>query len=183
MLNRQHIPNLLTFSRVAVIPLCLLLMLLQPQNLTVWLLWLFVLASITDFLDGFLARKWNVISPLGAMLDPIADKLLVGLMLCFLVSVNGHFLAPAALIILREIYMAGLRETLALSNVALPVSAGGKWKTATQMAAITAVLYGMSTAARWAYQLGELLLWLSALLAVLTAYHYSLAAWKVWRHD
>lgn len=166
MLNRRHIPNLLTFARVFAVPLCLGFMLLDPKP-EVALLWIFVAASLTDFLDGYLARRWQVVSPLGTMLDPVADKLLVALMLLYLLVEGGItppsppaaarfafgyappamlLFFPIAVILLRELYIAGLREFLATRQIALPVSKGGKWKTALQMVAITLLLAQMAYA-------------------------------------
>lgn len=175
MISKKHIPNLLTLLRVAAVPVALVLM---AGNVGPWpLLLLFIAASLTDFFDGYLARQWNATSPLGTMLDPIADKLLVALMLFYLAFVTHLGLVPIALILLREVYISGLREFLALRQVALPVSKGGKLKTATQMLAII-VLYGsvaLQTPQLW--DPGMLLLWLSALLAVWSAAQYTRAAW------
>lgn len=196
MLTRRHIPNLLTFARVAAVPLCLALMLLNPACKAIALFWIFVAASITDFLDGYLARKWNVVSPLGALLDPIADKLLVALMLVYvlwalilppiIVPISPLFL-PVALILLRELYISGLREFLAIRQIALPVSKGGKWKTAVQMLAITLLLAAMAFGApisnptpltELCANAGLALLYLAALLAVSSAISYTRASWK-----
>lgn len=141
MLTRARIPNLLTFARVAAVPACLAIMLANPSWKYVALLSLFVAAALTDFLDGYLARKWNATSALGTLLDPIADKLLVALMLVYLLTLKGAvLLVPVAIIILRELYISGLREFLASRQVTLPVSAGGKLKTATQMLAVIMLL-------------------------------------------
>lgn len=183
MLSRRQIPNLLTFARVAAVPLSLVLMLAAPA----WnaaLLWIFIAAALTDFFDGALARRWQAVSPLGTLLDPVADKLLVALMLLYLLW-GGDAASPAALfppvvvILLRELYIAGLREFLAARQIALPVSRGGKWKTALQMLAITLLL------ARGAY--GDLAPWTdfglplliaSALLAFTSAVSYTRASLK-----
>ncbi|MES2984343.1 MAG: CDP-diacylglycerol--glycerol-3-phosphate 3-phosphatidyltransferase [Pseudomonadota bacterium] len=140
MLTRQQIPNLLTFARVAAVPISLALMLLAPRHATP-IFWIFLAAALTDYLDGYLARRWNAITPLGTMLDQISDKLLVATMLLYLLLMMGlPLLLPVAVIILRELYISGLREFLALRAIALPVSKSGKWKTALQMAAITLLL-------------------------------------------
>ena len=172
---KRHIPNLLTFARVAAVPLCLGLMLCLPAQKAA-LLWIFIAASITDFFDGYLARRWNVVSPIGALLDPVADKLLVALLLVYLLIVpegvayvgspeimiaegslhgwirgevpgppNSFFVhmplfLPVMVMLLRELYISGLREFLAARAIPLPVSKSGKWKTALQMLAITLLL-------------------------------------------
>lgn len=140
MLARRHIPNLLTVARVAAVPLALGIICLKP-GWTVTLFFLFLLAAITDFFDGHLARKWNVVSSIGTLLDPIADKLLVALMFIYLLIVMGNaLLLPVCIILLRELYISGLREFLAAKNIALPVSKGGKLKTTLQMLAIGTLL-------------------------------------------
>jgi cardiolipin synthase len=140
MTLRQRIPNLLTFARVLAVPVSLALIYLPGEH-GMALFWIFVVASLTDLLDGYLARKWNAVSALGAFLDPVADKLLVGLMLIYLLTRFGTMLLlPVILILLREIYISALREFLAAKHVTLPVSKGGKLKTALQMIAVTLLL-------------------------------------------
>lgn len=143
MLNRQQVPNLLTFARVLAVPVCLGIMLSNPTWKAQALLWIFIAASLTDFLDGYLARRWQVISALGTMLDPVADKLLVALMLLYLLMEAGAMLPlflPVTVILLRELYISGLRAFLSARQITLPVSKSGKWKTALQMIAITLLL-------------------------------------------
>ena len=139
MLTRAQIPNALTLGRVAAVPLALAVILLLPSAHGLLFL-LFFVASVTDFLDGYLARKWGVSSALGALLDPIADKLLVALMLLYLMGYYGLSLLPVAAILLRELYISGLREFLANRQIALPVSRGGKLKTALQLSGIGLML-------------------------------------------
>ena len=179
MIARQQIPNLLTFARVAAVPVCLALMLLAP-GARMALLILFILAALTDFLDGYLARKWNTSSRLGALLDPIADKLIVALMLLYLAVLNVAAFLPVAIILLRELYIAGLREFLAMQGIALPVSGGGKLKTAVQMLAITLLLAqdALSTRFLTLTSLGTPLLYLAAMLAFISAAQYTRASAK-----
>jgi CDP-diacylglycerol--glycerol-3-phosphate 3-phosphatidyltransferase len=174
MVAKQQIPNLLTFARVLAVPLALGFML---SGAGAWPLFvLFVAASLTDFFDGYLARKWNCTSALGAMLDPVADKLLVALMLLFLITHSDTPLLPVAVILLREIYVSGLRETLALKSIPLPVSKGGKWKTALQMMAIALLLGAMTFGVARLWQPAILLLWISAALAFWSGVQYTRAA-------
>ncbi len=201
MLARRQIPNLLTGARVMAVPLCLVVIALNPDDQARCLLGIFILASVTDFFDGYLARRWNVTSTLGALLDPIADKLLVALMLLYLLAeIPADFLpqpmdlslpmilfVAVALIVLRELYIAGLREFMASRQRTLPVSRGGKWKTALQMIAILLMLTAMArlTCTECVppldtpiYLLGLALLCVSALLAVTSAVGYTRAAIK-----
>lgn len=175
MMRKDQIPNLLTFGRVLAVPLALALMVMHASALP--LLIIFILAAITDFFDGWLARKWNSTSSLGTMLDPIADKLLVALMLFYLAVITRMALLPIAIILLRELYISGLREFLALRSVPLPVSKGGKWKTALQMIAII-ILYG-AIALRMPelWNPGIITLWAAVALSLLSAVQYTRAAW------
>ena len=175
-MRKQQIPNLLTLARTLAVPVALALIVLQvgPGPL----LALFLFAAATDYLDGYLARKWNAVTPLGTMLDPIADKLLVALMLVYLAVVTQMAFLPIALILMRELYISGLREYLALRAIPLPVSSGGKWKTTVQMLAII-VLYGsvfLQHPRVW--DGGIVLLWIATFLALTSAVQYTRAAWK-----
>ena len=205
MLHRRQIPNLLTFARVLAVPVSLAIMCLAPER-TMLLFVLFVAASLTDFLDGYLARRWNATSAIGALLDPIADKLLVALILIYLLTQLGaSLLLPVSLIILRELYISGLREFLAARHITLPVSYGGKLKTALQMFGISlalgrlafnpphalvfpcAIVHDMKgvlttscISQPWLLRLAETagvpLIQASAVVAVLTAIHYTYIA-------
>lgn len=181
MLARQQIPNLLTFARMAAVLVCLALIVLRPSCMAFALFWIFVAASLTDYLDGYLARKWGVVSPLGTLLDPIADKLLVAVMLVYiLVAFGSEFLLPVLVILLRELYVSGLREFLAMGQIPLPVSKGGKWKTALQMIAIAALIspYSFAVADISVSHVGMLLLYTAAALAVISAADYTKASMK-----
>lgn len=173
MVTRTQIPNLLTYGRVAAVPVSLLIILLQP-SLHGLLFVLFIAASMTDFLDGYLARKWNAVSPMGALLDPIADKLLVALMLLYLMMYYGLSILPVSVIILRELYISGLREFLANKNIQLPVSKGGKLKTSLQMSGI-----GLMLLAAWmpsldmALTFGDYVIWAAAVVSLATAIDYT----------
>ncbi len=166
--------NILTLSRIAAIPLVVLCMWLDRP----WSPWvsviLFAAAAITDWFDGYFARRYHQISRLGRFLDPIADKLLVAAVLVMLV-LNGplrEWHVFAALIILaREILVSGLREFLAELLVGLPVSQLAKWKTAVQMLAIAFLLVG-DAAGPIVTTIGLWLIWAAALLTLITGYDY-----------
>ncbi len=178
MLARKQIPNYLTFARVLAVPAALAIILINPLC-TKALFWLFLAASITDFFDGYLARKWNVVTQLGTLLDPVADKLLVALLLLFLLLDGAHaaLFLPIALILLRELYVAGLREFLAMRRIPLPVSQSGKWKTATQMLAILLLLGAQGYGHPAAHILGSVLLGIAAILAFTSAASYTRKSW------
>lgn len=185
MLKKSEIPNLLTFFRVAAMVVVLVVAALFPAYRAV-ILWLFIAASITDFLDGYLARKWSTVSPLGTMLDPIADKLLVATVLVYLLKFTSAPVGAVAVIICREIYIAGLREFLAARHIALPVSKGGKWKTALQLTALILLLAAITYPMPYAliqgtylitvWNIGMILLWISAVLSLVSAFHYTRSA-------
>jgi cardiolipin synthase len=170
------LPNLLTLSRIVAIPLVVASFYLPPG----WAQWtacvIFSLASLTDWLDGHLARRWSQQSELGRFLDPIADKLLVAASLFMLTAFHRFShptIFPALVILSREILVSGLREHLAGLRVGLPVSRVAKWKTGFQMTAIGVLLVGNAGPASVPVQaIGETLLWFAAVLTLYTGYDY-----------
>jgi len=175
------LPNVLTLSRIAAIPLLVLLVALRLPAADLAACVVFSTAAITDYFDGKLARDRRQTSELGRMLDPIADKLLVGAALMMLVGMgrlSPTGLYPAIVIMLREILVSGLREFLAGIRRGLPVTRLAKWKTGFQMGAIGTVLAGDSTAAflhlAWlpVTAIGEAMLWVAAILTLVTGWDY-----------
>jgi cardiolipin synthase len=176
------LPNILTYGRIAAVPV--VVGLLYWQSIVgggLWLRWLalavFIAAAVTDILDGYLARVWEQQSSLGRMLDPIADKLLVAsclLMLAAEETIRGWTLFPAVVILCREILVSGLREYLAELRVSVPVTRLAKWKTTAQMVAIGFLIAGAAgdRVVPGVTQFGILLLWLSALVTLYTGYDY-----------
>ncbi|NQY60539.1 CDP-diacylglycerol--glycerol-3-phosphate 3-phosphatidyltransferase [Cognatishimia sp.] len=139
-----NIPNILTVLRLLAAPAIAVFFLLLPRPFADWAaLAVFILASLTDYLDGFLARRWKQVSKLGAMMDPIADKAMVVIALAVMVvfsSLSLWILFPATLILFREVFVSGLREFLGDVAGTLKVTQLAKWKTATQMVAITVLI-------------------------------------------
>ena len=133
------LPNLLTYARIIAVPALVMSYYLEGY-VGRWLsLLIFLIACITDFFDGYLARVWKQTSALGRLLDPIADKLLVATSLMLLVSdytIGGWSMLAALIILCREIFVSGLREFLAELRVSVPVTRLAKWKTTLQMFAI-----------------------------------------------
>lgn len=173
-ITKAKIPNLLSLLRVLMILPMMVSWFVFSRETTYWITFvLFSIAAATDFLDGYLARKWNVGTELGAMLDQITDKLVVATVLLFLVFDRSVGIIPALLLLLREIYVSGLREYLALKHIALPVSKIGKWKTMIQMVAILVVLAGMCFQVAPMVLGGNVLLIIAAFLALWSAYQYS----------
>lgn len=175
----MNIPNILTSMRVALIPVLVLVYLL-PFNGHYWVACgIFALASVTDWLDGYLARKWNQSTPFGAFLDPVADKLLVAVALVLLAQHHHHLLMtlPALVIICREILVSALREWMAEMGARgiVAVSNIGKWKTAAQMAALL-ILLSQPPGFSWLVITGYVLLLISAALTLWSMVQYLLAA-------
>ena len=175
------LPNLLTLSRIAAIPLLVVLVALRMPVTDFIACVVFGIAAITDYFDGKLARERHQLSNLGRMLDPIADKLLVGAVLMMLVGTSrlrAGGLYPAIVIMLREILVSGLREYLAGIRIGLPVTRLAKWKTGFQMGALGTLLAGNSSAVilhiPWlpVEVIGEAMLWVAAALTLFTGWDY-----------
>ncbi len=177
-----NLANILTLSRIAVIPIFVGTF-YMTGNLGHWLgLIIFVFAGVTDFLDGYVARSQNLVSPFGRFLDPIADKLLVATAIIMLVAVgriHGLAVLAAVVILCREILVSGLREFLAELKVSVPVTQLAKWKTTVQIFSLSFLIIG--TAAPFeipAAEIGVILLWIAAILTLSTGYDYLKAGMK-----
>jgi CDP-diacylglycerol--glycerol-3-phosphate 3-phosphatidyltransferase len=168
---KKKLPNILTYSRILIIPLLVLVYLCVKGGISNWLCaLLFFYASVTDFFDGYLARAWHAHSNLGKFLDPIADKLLIATCLMLLVGSHRADMLPALAILCREILVSGLREFLADLRISVPVSTLAKYKTTAQMAAIFFLLLGPSVP--FLQSVGDFLLWAAALVTLFTGYAY-----------
>jgi cardiolipin synthase len=181
------LPNLLTLSRIAAIPLLVALVAMRTPATDLCACIVFGIAAITDYFDGKLARARLQLSDLGRMLDPIADKLLVSAALMMLVGLNRLSplgLYPAIVIMLREILVSGLREYLAGIRVGLPVTRLAKWKTGFQMGALGTLLAGNTSAVLLHIGflpvsfIGEVMLWIAAALTMITGWDYLTAGWR-----
>jgi cardiolipin synthase len=178
------LPNILTYARIAAIPVvvgCIYAQAIMDGPL--WLRWValavFIAAGVTDFLDGYYARIWDQQSAFGRMLDPIADKLLVASCLLVLAAddkFRGGFgvLLAAIIILCREILVSGLREYLAALRVSVPVTKLAKWKTTLQLVAIGFLIAGEAgeTILPETTLIGIILLWLSAIFTIYTGWDY-----------
>lgn len=169
-----NLPNLLTISRIVVIPVIFLTLYIDSFLWQMFTATLFMLACITDYFDGYLARKRSETSAFGRLLDPIADKLLVSSALVLILAKPNMLTfsisyIPAFVILCREILVSGLREFLREVNVGLPVTRLAKWKTCFQMTALTMMLYN----GLWHWNgIGEFLLWIAGVLTFITGYQY-----------
>ena len=172
-----NLPNLLTLSRIAVIP-PLIALFYWRDPLANWVACgLFTAAAFTDFFDGYVARMRHQRSRLGTMMDPIADKLLVASAVVMLVAFDRAPVIPVLVILCREFLVSGLREYLAELAVGMPVSRLAKWKTMIQMVAIGVLLVGPAGpvfVAPWLTTplVGEGLLWIAVALTLITGFDY-----------
>lgn len=175
------LPNLLTYSRIAAIPVLIALFYI-PEAWAAWTcLVIYAAAAITDYFDGKLARAWGATSMIGRLLDPIADKMLVTAVLFMLAAfdrLQGWSIVPAVIILLREVLISGLREFLAGMNArGLPVTALAKWKTTIQMLAIGFLIVGETGTRAFHGQLpvteiGIAGIWIAAVLTLVTGWTY-----------
>lgn len=167
---KSHIPNLLTVSRIVLIPPLIAFYWYSPESYLPFAL--FALLAVTDFFDGYLARKWSVMSDFGAFLDPVADKLLVVSLLLTLAIERADmwFTVPALIIISRELVMSMLREWMAKIGLSRQVAVGktGKIKTASQMGALCLFLLPMEEAALPAF----ILLYIAKCLTCYSLFQY-----------
>ncbi|MFA6279948.1 MAG: CDP-diacylglycerol--glycerol-3-phosphate 3-phosphatidyltransferase [Bdellovibrionales bacterium] len=179
----NSLANKLTLTRIVLIPLILLLLVL-PYGWAAWAAWFFfTIAGVTDFLDGYMARRDNQVSRIGQFLDPIADKLLVSAVLLLLVynqKITGFTVLPAVIILLREVAVSGLREYLAGLSVSVPVSQLAKWKTTIQLVALGFLIIGTENSPFMipSTLIGDTLLWMAGGLTVITGYDYWRASLK-----
>ncbi len=185
-----NIPNSLTAFRIAIIPVLVIMYLFSSWPMRhEWLTVVFVIAAITDWLDGYLARKLNLISPFGAFLDPVADKLIVSTALVLLVSdslvlekafSSVLFIISVAVIIGREIVISALREVMAEMGKRgdVAVDKSGKYKTVFQLISISMLLYSQPLFGLPIFKIGEGLLYLAVGLTLWSMWVYLSAAAK-----
>ena len=172
----MNISNILTLLRIGVIPIIVICIYMKEPFFGWIAFFLFCLASITDYFDGYIARLRNEITNFGTFLDPIADKLLVAAVILILTSkgvIRDWDTIPALIILLREITVSGLREYLAGIKVSIPVSRIAKLKTFLQLSALAILILSESTLDLiQIIYLGKIFLWSSGILTLYTAYDY-----------
>jgi len=169
-----NIPTSLTLSRILLIPLFLFI---TPEH-PVWGAVLFSVASITDFLDGYIARKTGQITKFGIILDPIADKFLVISALILLVELGSLNAIVAIIIIIREFLVTALRVAALTKKIVIPAEKGGKIKTTLQIFAIIFLILKDSLFGIDLYSAGTVLIWLAMFMAVVSGYNYTVSFWK-----
>jgi CDP-diacylglycerol--glycerol-3-phosphate 3-phosphatidyltransferase len=187
-LEIDNLPNRLTIFRMLMIPVVVTFLFLTQSAPEVLLpyqgwfghiaCWLFVIASITDFLDGYIARKRNIVTVFGSFLDPIADKFLVVSALIMLMALDRIHPIIVIVLVLREMYMTSLRLLALTEDVDVPVSNLGKWKTTAQMVAIPMLMVFDEFLWLDMAIIGTALLYVSAVLSLWSALRYSLSMMK-----
>lgn len=187
-LEIDNLPNRLTFFRLLMIPVVVMTLYFTKRTPDILLpyhkylgdiaCWVFVVASFTDFLDGYIARKRNLVTVFGSFLDPIADKFLVVSSLIMLMALDRVHSIVVIILVLREMYMTSLRLLAMTEEVNVPVSSMGKWKTTAQMAAIPfLMIYEESFGIPFAL-IGEYLMYIAAILSLWSAILYSISMLK-----
>ena len=181
-MNLHSLPNLLTIGRIAAVPLVVGLFYWKSNPWAAPLAALvFILAAITDWVDGYLARKWGVTTPLGAFLDPVADKLMVATALVLLVAHDQRvvIVVSAMIIVGREITVSALREWMSHmgARAKVAVSSLGKWKTILQMVGLSFMVYRNDLFGLPIYSMGVALLVVAAVLTLWSMVSYLRAAW------
>ena len=179
----MNLPTLLTLLRIFAIPVIVIVYYLPTPLAHPLAAMIFVLAAITDWLDGYLARRFKQMTKLGAFLDPVADKLIVAVALVMVVGehISGLLVIPAAIIVGREIAISALREWMAElgKRRSVAVSFVGKFKTTLQLGALIILLWVTPTSPWWLKGLGILGIYLAAVLTIWSMCIYLRLAWPV----
>ena len=179
---RSNIANILTVSRLFLLPVIIALFYVENTwgGVAAWLcLFIYIIGAITDYFDGYLARKLEQITPFGIFLDPISDKIYVSTLLILLVAferIDGIWIILVILIFAREFMISGLREFLGPKNIQVPVTVLAKWKTSTQMLSLGFLILGPY--APYATGLGLVLLVIATALTLVTGLSYMVISLK-----
>jgi CDP-diacylglycerol---glycerol-3-phosphate 3-phosphatidyltransferase len=175
-----NVPNLLSLSRILSVPIFIVLMLDPSPVRTLAAGIVFSLASATDWLDGYLARKWGQVTKMGKLLDPIADKILIMSALVILVELPPHIVHSwmAILIIGREFAVTGLRAIASSDGIIIPAETVGKYKVGAQITAVLSLLLHHAFTRDWMRDLGWYALWIAMILSVYSAWKYFRTYWN-----
>ncbi|MDR2666740.1 MAG: CDP-diacylglycerol--glycerol-3-phosphate 3-phosphatidyltransferase [Holosporales bacterium] len=175
MNNFYTLPNLLTMSRVVLLPIFILGFFLKSRTGIALSLLIFVFCCITDYLDGYYARAYKQITKIGQMLDPLADKVLISIAILAIVgfSIISHYtIIPAAITLCRDMVISDVRDATKCCGNDFATSYLSKWKTATQMFSISLILLSSVMNSATLLRLGELIFWLSSITAVISGIIY-----------
>lgn len=169
-----NLPTILTLSRIVLIPFFIII---TPDNPVLGII-IFGIASLTDFFDGYLARKTGTITKFGIILDPIADKFLVISALILLVDLERLSVWLAIIIIVREFLVTGLRAVALSKDIVIPAEMGGKLKTTAQITAILMLIIDIEIFGVDLYDIGTVLIWVAMALSVVSGFRYTVTFWK-----
>lgn len=175
---KKKLPMWITLFRIVVVPVVLLGMYSPDIEAKVFAACFFIIASISDYFDGYYARKFNAVSNMGKFMDPIADKILVTSVLVALLP--GKLIDPWMVIIIlaRDTLIGGLRSVAAADQIIIAAKPAGKWKTALQMVAIPAMIIGQDFGGIPILRIGFWVLWVSVILSLTSGFEY---LWGYWR--
>ena len=168
----MNLPNKLTLLRICLIPVFVILMLSQVSNFFLISCIIFIIASITDFLDGKIARKYNLVTDFGKFMDPLADKLLVISTLICMIETDLAAGWMVIIIVARELSVSILRAIAAADGTVIAAGKSGKWKTATQMVSIVLLLFGAHLENLTILMVGNILLIIATLLTLYSGWEY-----------
>lgn len=174
---QKNLPHALTMSRMAfAVPIALIMN--HPEiGVRIAAAILFLIASLTDYGDGYFARKWNLISDWGKIMDPIADKILVTTILVMFIPAGKIETWIVIILVARDLLIGGVRSVAAAQQMIIAANPGGKWKTALQMGAIPAVMVGDQFLGIPFQTVGVWMLWISTLLSLYSGAQY------VWAYE
>lgn len=183
--RKSDIPNMLTLLRLVALPFMIVLFMIHKPWASWTVLAIYIPAAISDYFDGYFARLYNNVSQIGVFLDPIADKIFVGVILFMLVAtqrLEGWWAVPALLILMREIFIAGLREYLGAKDIKMPVSNLAKWKTGVQMGALGFLIMWPYITPEWFSMtvefIGKVGIVVAMVLTLKTGFEYTRAMWS-----
>jgi CDP-diacylglycerol---glycerol-3-phosphate 3-phosphatidyltransferase len=171
-----NLPNSLTFLRILLVPLLVVVLLTRFHGSDFWGLGIFLLAALTDLVDGWIARRFNMVTVAGTLLDPIADKLLISAAFISLVEMG---LAPAwmvAIVVGREFAVSGLREIAQTQGIIIAASWWGKLKTLSQVIAVALLI--ISEQHVHLALMGKVALWVTLTMTILSLVTYYMSFWK-----
>jgi CDP-diacylglycerol--glycerol-3-phosphate 3-phosphatidyltransferase len=172
---KKNLPMTLTWARIGVCPFLIFFMMIGKEWADEVAAGLFIAASITDWFDGYYARKFNAITNLGKFMDPIADKILVAGALIMMTGLGRLGPVVVILLLVRDILIGGIRAVAAADHVIIDAKSAGKWKTGLQMVSIPAMMIAEPGRGDWAvqiYHLGFILLWVSVILSIVSGAQY-----------
>lgn len=175
---KKKLPLWITLARIALVPVIVALMAVQSKQWNIFAAVMFIVASISDYYDGYFARKYDAVTNMGKFMDPIADKILVTSILVMLIPLDRIDPYMVIVILTRDTLISGLRSVAAADQIIIAAQPTGKWKTALQMVAIPAVIIGEKWAGVPFDQIGRWVLWVSTILSVTSGVQYVLGYLK-----